>query len=62
MVPVIRTAHSVSAQPGPAAATSTPAPAAPVIWPMFIASRLSALPWCSSVSGTSRGSSALEAG
>ena len=32
-VPDMPTAHSVSAQPGPATATSRPATAAPVIWP-----------------------------
>ena len=35
--------HSTSAQPGPAAATSRPAAAAPDIWPVFMASRLIAL-------------------
>ena len=55
-------AQSVSAQPGPATATTTPAAAAPVICPMFIASRLIELPSCSSVSGTTWGSSACEAG
>ena len=61
-VPDMPAAHSVSAQPGPANATSRPATAAPVIWPMFIASRLIELASCSSVSGTSWGSSACEAG
>ena len=55
-------AHSVSAQTGPATATTTPAAAAPVIWPMFIISRLIELASWSSVSGTSWGSSACDAG
>ena len=36
-VPDIPSAHSVSAHPGPAAATSRPPAAAPVICPVFIA-------------------------
>ena len=40
----------VSAQPGPTAATTTPATAAPLIMAMFMASRLSALACCSSSS------------
>ena len=62
MVPDMPSAHTDSAQPGPATATSTPATAAPVICPVFMASRLMELPLCSSVSGTSWGSSACEAG
>jgi len=54
--------HRTRAQPAPVAATSRPATAAPDIWPLFMASRLIALASCSRRSGTSRGSSACEAG
>ena len=57
-VPNMPIAHSVSASPGPATATTAPATAAPVICPMFITSRLIELPSWSSVSGTIWGSSA----
>src|SRR5215469_14457802 len=50
--------HSTSAQPGPAAATSRPAAAAPDICPVFMANRLIALASCSMPRGTTRGSSA----
>src|ERR1700760_1529785 len=52
----------VRAQPGPTAATTTPATAAPLIMAMFMASRLSALACCSSSAGTSAGRSACDAG
>jgi hypothetical protein len=52
------TPHSPSAQPGPTAATSSPAAAAPDICSVFIASRLMALASCSTPRGTTRGSSA----
>ncbi len=61
-VPTMPAPHRASAQPGPTAATTSPAIAAPAIWPAFIASRLSALASVSSVSGTILGSSACEAG
>ena len=61
-VPSMPTPHMASAHPGPMAATTSPATAAPAIWPAFIASRLSALACVSSSPGTSRGSSACEAG
>jgi hypothetical protein len=61
-VPVIPTPHTVIAQPGPAAATSSPPAAAPAIWPEFIASLLIELASCNSASGTSCGSNACEAG
>ena len=54
--------HSDRAQPGPAAATSRPAAAAPLISPVFIAIRLIALASCSMSPGTRRGSSPWEAG
>ena len=54
--------HSARAQPGPAAATSRPAAAAPDIWPEFMARRLIALASCSMPRGTMRGSSAWDAG
>src|SRR5579859_4717040 len=54
--------HSTSAQPGPAAATSRPPAAAPDICPVFMAIRLIALASCNIPSGTTRGSSAWEAG
>ena len=54
--------HSDRAQPGPAAATSRPATAAPDICPVFMASRLIALASCSRPRGTRRGSSAWDAG
>ncbi len=62
IVPVMPIAHKISAHPGPSAATTRPADAAPVICPVFIASRLIELPSCSSASGTICGSSACEAG
>ena len=61
-VPVMPIPHSTRAQPGPAAATSRPPAAAPDIWPVFMASRLIALASCSIPRGTTRGSSAWEAG
>src|SRR5580658_6789747 len=61
-VPTIPIPHNSSAQPGPAAATSSPATAAPDIWPVFMAIRLIALASCSMPLGTTRGSSAWEAG
>ncbi len=61
-VPTMPIPHSASAQPGPAAATSSPAAAAPDICPVFMASRLIALASCSMPRGTTRGSSAWEAG
>ena len=51
-----------SAQPGPVTATNRPAIPAPAICAAFIASLLMALASCSTPSGTSRGSSACEAG
>ena len=62
MVPVMPRPHTVMAQPGPAAATTSPPTAAPAIWPPFIASLLTELASCSNESGTSRGSSAWDAG
>ena len=62
IVPVMAIAQSVSAQPGPNAATTRPADAAPVICPVFIASLLIELPSWRSESGTICGSSACEAG
>jgi len=61
-VPSMPIPQVASAQPGPVAATNTPAMAAPAICAAFIASLLMALASCSMLSGTSRGSSACEAG
>ena len=61
-VPSMPVPHVSSAQPGPNAVTASPASAAPAIWPPFMAIRLIALACCSSPPGTSRGSSAWEAG
>ena len=54
--------QTTSAQPGPNAATQNPATTAPAIWPPFMASLLTALACCSISPGTSRGSSACDAG
>ena len=54
--------QTASAQPGPNAAVHRPATLAPAIWPPFMTRRLTALASCSRVAGTSRGSSACEAG
>ena len=61
-VPTMPIPQMARAHPGPAAATNTPATAAPPICAAFIASRLSALASCISRAGTSRGSRACEAG
>src|SRR5579875_3768507 len=61
-VPIMPSPQMASAQPGPVAATTRPATAAPSIWPPFIASLLSALAWVSSPAGTILGSSACDAG
>src|SRR5712692_7099165 len=62
MVPIMPIPHAASAQPGPNAATHTPATTAPPICPAFIAIRLSALACCSSSAETTLGSSACDAG
>ena len=61
-VPNMPIPQVASAQPGPVAATNTPAIPAPAICAAFIASLLMALASWSRRSGTSRGSSAWEAG
>ncbi len=61
-VPSMPTPQVASAQPGPVTATNRPAMAAPAICAAFIARRLMALASWSRRSGTSRGSSACEAG
>jgi len=54
--------QTASAQPGPNAATHSPAIVAPPIWPPFIARRLMALASCTRSPGTSLGTRACEAG
>ena len=61
-VPTMPRPQTASAQPGPNAATQTPATTAPPICPAFIAIRLSALACCSCAAGTTLGSSACDAG
>jgi hypothetical protein len=56
------TPQTASAQPGPNAATHSPATTAPPICAAFVARRLIALACCSRSPGTSLGSSACEAG
>ncbi len=62
IVPSIPAPQISRAQPGPRAATQKPATTAPPIWPPFMASLLTALACCSTSPGTSRGSSACDAG
>ncbi len=54
--------QTASAQPAPNNATHSPARAAPIIMAAFMVSRLIALASCICPAGTSRGSSAIDAG